>query len=106
MSVLALFFNYIMRLSRCQSKRAAPAETVGHRMTMGGEQCVDACKLTAAVTALANTLAGRLSNEELNILGCILTQLADTLFTIAAQRERICSCAENCGGSGENPDGH
>ena len=42
-------------------------------MTMGGEQCVDACKLTAAVTALANTLAGRLSNEELNILGCILT---------------------------------
>ena len=67
---------------------------------------MDACKLTAAVTALANTLAGRLSNEELNILGCILTQLADTLFTIAAQRERICGCAENCGGSGENPDGH
>lgn len=66
---------------------------------------MDACKLSAAVTALANTLAGRLGNEELNLLGCILTQLADTLFTIAAQREYACRCAEKCGGSGENPGG-
>ena len=67
---------------------------------------MDACKLTAAVTALANTLAGRLGNEELNLLGCILTQLADTLFTIAAQREYACRCTEKCSQTGENPDGH
>ena len=66
---------------------------------------MDACELTAAVTALANTLAGRLGNEELNILGCVLTQLADTLFTIAAQRERACRCAEKCGNTSNNPGG-
>lgn len=66
---------------------------------------MDACKLSAAVTALANTLAGKLGNEELNLLGCILTQLADTLFTIAAQREYMCRCAENCGNTNKNPGG-
>lgn len=44
------------------------------------------CELTASVTALANALACRLSEEELNLLGAVLTQLGDTLITIAAQR--------------------
>ena len=44
---------------------------------------MNACELTAAVTALANTLACRLSEEEIDLLGAVLTQLADTLFTIA-----------------------
>ena len=47
------------------------------------------CELTAAVTALVNTIARGRSVDELNLLGVILTQLGDTLFTIAAQRE-IC----------------
>ena len=47
------------------------------------------CELTAAVTALANTIARGQSVDELNLLGVILTQLGDTMFTIAAQRE-IC----------------
>ena len=50
------------------------------------------CELTASLTVLANALACRLSDEELNLLGAALTQLADTLFTIAAQRSL-------CGGS-------
>ena len=50
------------------------------------------CELTASLTALANVLACRLSDEELNLLGAALTQLADTLFTIAARRSL-------CGGS-------
>lgn len=45
------------------------------------------CELTASITALANTLACRLTNEELNLLGVVLTQLGDTLLTIAAHRE-------------------
>ena len=48
------------------------------------------CELTAAVTALANTIACGRSLDELNLLGVILTQLGDTLVTIAAQREICC----------------
>lgn len=42
------------------------------------------------LTASANVLACRMTVTELNLLGAVLTQLADTLFTIAAQR----SCCE------------
>ena len=54
-----------------------------------GGDTMNACELTAAVTALANSIARGRSVDELNLLGVILTQLGDTLFTIAAQRE-IC----------------
>lgn len=48
------------------------------------------CELTASVTALANALACRLSDEELSLLGPVLTQLGDTLATIAAQKAICC----------------
>ena len=48
------------------------------------------CALTASVTALANTLACRLTTDELSLLGAVLTQLGDTLQTIAAQRALCC----------------
>ena len=48
------------------------------------------CELTASVTALANALACRLSEEELNLLGAVLTQLGDTLTTIAVQKVICC----------------
>ena len=48
------------------------------------------CELTASVTALANALACRLSEEELNLLGAVLTQLGDTLTTIATQKAICC----------------
>ena len=44
------------------------------------------CELTASITAEANAIARDLSNEELELLGAVLTQLADTLYTISAQR--------------------
>lgn len=44
------------------------------------------CELTASITAIANTLACNMTNDQLSVLGSSLTQLADTLFTIAAQR--------------------
>lgn len=46
----------------------------------------DPLELTAAITALANGIACELSADELNLLGVVLTQLGDTLATIAAQR--------------------
>lgn len=49
------------------------------------------CELTAGVTALANLLACRLGEAELNLLALVLTQLGDTLGTIAAQRQCRCS---------------
>ena len=54
---------------------------------------MNACELTAAVTALANTIACGRTVEELNLLGVILTQLGDTILTIAPQRE-ICGGKE------------
>ncbi|MGN1348938.1 MAG: DUF6774 domain-containing protein [Acutalibacteraceae bacterium] len=44
------------------------------------------CELTASITAIANLLAGKLNTDELNLLGAVLTQLGDTLTTVAAQR--------------------
>ena len=51
---------------------------------------MNGCALTATVTALANTLACNLTEDELNLLGVILTQLGDTLLTIATQRSICC----------------
>ena len=47
---------------------------------------MNSCELTTAVTAVANTLACKLSNEELTLLASVLVQLGDTLVTIATQR--------------------
>ena len=44
------------------------------------------CELTASITAVANAVACRLSDDELSLLSVILVQLGDTLATIAAQR--------------------
>ena len=51
---------------------------------------MNACELTAAVTALANTIACGRSVDELNLLGVILTQLGDTLLTIVTQKSICC----------------
>ena len=51
---------------------------------------MNGCSLTASITAIANTLACKLTEEELNLLGVTLTQLGDTLLTIATQRSICC----------------
>ena len=48
------------------------------------------CELTASITAIANVLAQKLSTEELTLLGVVLTQLGDTLTTIAIGRDVCC----------------
>ena len=48
----------------------------------------DPLALTTAVNTLAVSIAGRLNDDDLTLLGALLTQLGDTLETIAAQRER------------------
>ena len=52
---------------------------------------MNSCELTAAVTALANAIAADRTTDELNILGVILTQLGDTILTIAAHRDICCT---------------
>ena len=47
---------------------------------------MNACELTAAVTAVANFLACKMSDDELTILASVLVQLGDTLVTIVTQR--------------------
>lgn len=46
----------------------------------------DPLTLTTTVNSLAVAIAGQLNDEELSLTGAILTQLGDTLETIAAQR--------------------
>lgn len=48
------------------------------------------CELTASITAIANTLACDLTDDEVNLLGVIFTQLGDTLLTIATHRSVCC----------------
>ena len=43
--------------------------------------------LTTAVNTLAVAIAAQLNESEMALLAAVLTQLADTLETIAAQRE-------------------
>lgn len=50
----------------------------------------DPLALTTTVNSLAVAIASQLSDEELGLVGAILTQLGDTLETIAAQRA-LCS---------------
>ena len=61
---------------------------------------VNSCELTASITALANAMACRLTVSELNLLAAILSQLGDTLATIATQRS-ICEETEE---QSENKD--
>ena len=55
---------------------------------------MNSCELTASVTAIANMLACKLTTDELSLLGAVLTQLADTLITIATQKT-ICDNQQN-----------
>lgn len=57
---------------------------------------MNACEFTASITALANALACRLTQEELSLLGAALTQLGDTLETIATQQS-ICGNTNRSG---------
>ena len=47
---------------------------------------LDACTLTAAVTAAANSLACKMDDDELAVMAAMFTQLGDTRALIAVQR--------------------
>ena len=47
---------------------------------------MNACELTVSITAAANALAAQLTTDQINLLGVTLTQLGDTLLTIATAR--------------------
>ncbi|MGN0489415.1 MAG: DUF6774 domain-containing protein [Ruminococcus sp.] len=51
---------------------------------------MNSCELTASITAIANTITCKLTTEEIELLAVVLTQLADTLSTIAVKRN-ICN---------------
>ena len=53
----------------------------------------DPLALTTAVNTLAVSIAARLNNGDLALAAAVLTQLGDTLATIAVQRER-CGAGE------------
>lgn len=52
---------------------------------------MNGCSLTASITAIANTLACKLTEDELNLLGVTLTQPGDTLLTLATHKSICCN---------------
>ena len=55
-----------------------------------GDQVMNPCELTASITAIANALDCNRSVDEISLLGVALTQLGDTLLTIATQKSICC----------------
>lgn len=47
---------------------------------------MNACELTTAITAAANTLACGKTPDEIGLLGAVFSQLGDTLTTISLQK--------------------
>ena len=60
---------------------------------MSGVIHMNACELTAAITALANAIAQGKTTDELNMIGVVLTQLGDTILTIGTHRS-ICESSK------------
>lgn len=56
---------------------------------------MNSLELTTSVTALANAMASHLTVDELNLLAAVVTQLGDTLATIAAQKDICETVCEN-----------
>ncbi len=52
------------------------------------------CELTASITAAANVIACKFSDDELALLSTVLVQLGDTLATISANRS-LCANIES-----------
>lgn len=55
-----------------------------------GDDIMNPCEITALVTAFSNILAQNLTENELNLISAIFSQIGDTLDTIAAQKA-LCS---------------
>ena len=47
---------------------------------------MNSCEFVFKISAIANAISSKLTTDELNLLATIVTQLGDTLNTIAAQR--------------------
>lgn len=58
---------------------------------------MDSLNLTASVTVLANSIACRLSDDELNLAAAYFTQLGDTLATISVSRDICGKFSEKAG---------
>lgn len=54
---------------------------------------MNACELSAAISALASLLAERLPDDQLALTAAIFTQLGDTLATISVHRA-TCNSAQ------------
>ena len=55
---------------------------------------MNSCELTTSVTAVANALACKFTNDELALLASLFVQLGDTLATIVTQRT-LCENLKN-----------
>ena len=78
--IISLFSSKVNRFNKNVTK------ILIFSLNIPGGDDMNPCELTASVTAIANTLACRLNNDELALLAAVLVQLGDTLATIATQR--------------------
>jgi hypothetical protein len=64
---------------------------------------MNVCELTATITAIANGIACKLTNDELAALSTVLVQLGDTLATIATHRT-LCNNSLQKGNATKNTE--
>ena len=61
---------------------------------------MNACELTASITLIANSIANKMTDDELTALSTVLVQLGDTLATIATHRSLCSNVCNNQRGKG------
>lgn len=61
---------------------------------------MNSCELTASITLIANSIANKMTDDELAALSTILVQLGDTLATIATHRSICSNICNNQNGKG------
>lgn len=64
---------------------------------------MNACELTASITVIANSLANKMTDEELATLSTVLVQLGDTFATIATHRS-VCNNRKGNGNALNNSE--
>ena len=68
---------------------------------------MNACELTASITLIANSIANKMTDDELAALSTILVQLGDTLATIITHRgicNNICNNQKGMGNALNNSE--
>ena len=78
--IISLFSSKVNRFNKNVTK------ILIFSLNIPGGDDMNSCELTSFVTAVANALSCKLTDDQLTLLASVLVQLGDTLVTIVTQR--------------------